>query len=326
MSLRATVTYYYHSGFSVQVEDSLFIFDYWEGAERDAIPDALKITPASLALYKHVYVFISHAHPDHLDPVVFDWRDHEDITYLVSKDMPIGIRGKRLAPLDQLRLNGNVRVTAYESTDLGVSFMVDAYHLRVFHAGDLNLWHWREESSLREIEAAEEAYEKAVAPLKGQHIDLCMFPVDPRMGSLFDAGAQHFLLSTKPRVLIPMHWQGRAEVAADFARRSRNKYSEVLPLTKPGEFAQITFMEKELQIQVVSPDSATSPLFKVEKSSIAPLQGDTGTFITGKTDPLQAFHPEDPFLDSDLPVSLEDEDERGEENPNPYQEGSDPQF
>lgn len=312
MSLRATVTYYYHSGFSVQVEDSLFIFDYWEGSDHDAIPDSMKITLSSLSLYKQVYVFISHAHPDHLDPVVFEWRDHPNISYIVSHDMPIGVRGKRLSPLDQLRLNENVRVTAYDSTDLGVSFMVDAYQLRIFHGGDLNLWHWREESTLREIEAAEEAFNKAVAPLNGQHIDLCMFPVDPRMGYLFDAGAQYFLLATKPRVFIPMHWQERAEVATDFARRARNKYSEVLPLTKPGEFAQITYFEKELQIQVVSPDSATSPLFKVEKSSISPLLQNTGSFPAAPYDPLKAYGEEDPFADSDLPVSLEEPGEEGE--------------
>ncbi|NLB90576.1 MAG: hypothetical protein GX786_05095, partial [Clostridiales bacterium] len=253
MALRASVTYYHHSGFSVQVNEDLLIFDYWEGTDHQDIPEHFKITPNTLSVYANVYVFISHAHPDHLDHIVFDWKDHPNITYVVSYDMPIGIRGKRLAPLDQLRLSDTVRVSAYDSTDLGVSFMVDVDGLRIFHAGDLNLWHWREESTLREIEAAEQAYEKAVAPLIGQHIDICMFPVDPRMGYLFDAGAQHFILATKPRIFIPMHWQNRSEISQDFARRARNKYSDVLSLTKPGEFAQITFEETELQIQVVSP-------------------------------------------------------------------------
>ena len=306
MALHATVTYYYHSGFSLQVENNLLVFDYWEGTDGDAIPQRLKLTSQTLALYENVYVFISHAHPDHLDEVVFQWKDHPSITYIVSNDMPIGIRGKRLASGDQLRLSEKVRVSAYDSTDLGVSFMVDVAGLRVFHAGDLNLWHWREESTLREIEAAEQAYEEAVAPLNGQHIDICMFPVDPRMGYLFDAGAQHFILATKPRVFIPMHWQNRPEIAQDFARRARNKYSEVLPLTRPGEFAQITFEETGLQIQIVSPESATTPMVKVEKSSISPLiSQESGTFSSAAM--LGAYKEDDPFSDSDLPVMLDEE-------------------
>ncbi len=314
MSLQATVTYFFHSGFSVEIGETLLIFDYWEGAHHQSIPDELKITPQTLAMYKKVFVFISHSHPDHLDDIVFTWKDHPDIAYIVSYDMPIGVRGKRLAPQDQLRLSDQVKVTAYESTDLGVSFMVDAFGLRIFHAGDLNLWHWREESSLREIEAAEEAYEKAVAPLTGQHIDLCMFPVDPRMGYLFDAGAQHFLLATKPRLFIPMHWHGRVEVAQDFARRSRSKYTEILPLTQPGEFALLVFDEQELKIQVVSPTSYTSPVKRMDTN---PTSSDPLTYRnTLSPSPIEEFYTkENPFADSDLPVSLEEdpqEDDPGE--------------
>ena len=46
--------------------------------------------------------------------------------------------------------------------------------MNIFHAGDLNLWHWRQESSLREIEAAEEAFRAACEPIPSGVIDLCM--------------------------------------------------------------------------------------------------------------------------------------------------------
>ena len=39
-----------------------------------------------------------------------------------------------------------------------------------------------------EIEAAENAFYEAIEPIKGERIDVCMFPVDPRQGLMYDAG------------------------------------------------------------------------------------------------------------------------------------------
>ena len=218
MEKQLKIVYYYNSGFSVQVGSTLFIFDYWEGENR-SLSASVRIRPELLKAYERIYVFISHAHPDHLDPVVYTWaKEGLPITYIVSSDMPIGTIGKRLAPLQEKQLTQDIWVKAYQSTDLGVAFLVEAYGLRIFHAGDLNLWHWRQESTLREIEAAEKDFYDALEPLKGEHIDVAMFPVDPRQGLMYDAGANHFILTEKPRVFIPMHWQDRPEVAIDFAR------------------------------------------------------------------------------------------------------------
>lgn len=308
MGIRACVTYYFHSGFSVQVDDTLLVFDYWEG-EHGEVPAEFRLTKDSFSTYNQVYVFVSHPHPDHLDSVIFTWLEDSNITYIVSSDMPIGVRGKRIAKGDSLRLSPDVRVTAYGSTDMGVSFLVDVKGLKVFHAGDLNLWHWREESSLREIEAAEKAYEEAVAPILGQQMDICMFPVDPRMGALFDAGANHFILALKPRLMIPMHWQGRSEVAVDFARRARNKATEVIALTKAGEFAQLTFEEKNLVIQIVSPADNTATMPKIERKREDPELAPSMTRdLAESTDvTLDVYNENDPFVDTDLPVALEDD-------------------
>lgn len=307
MELRAAVTYHHHSGFSVQVGGTLLIFDYWQG-EKGELPPPAQITRECFSSYSQVFVFVSHAHPDHLDPVIFSWLEGNPVTYIVSNDTPIGIRGKRMAPGDNLLLAPGVRATAYGSTDLGVSFLVEVGGLSIFHAGDLNLWHWREESTLREIEAAEKAFEEAIKPLIGKHIDLCMFPVDPRMGALFDAGANHFILSVKPRLFFPMHWQGRSEVAVDFARRAHNKTTEVVALTKPGEYAQITFSETSIYMHIVEPpvekkekNKKEENLIKEEVDSL-PQEAAPSAPIT-----LEAYDENDPFVDTDLPVSLDDQ-------------------
>ena len=284
------VTYHYNSGFSIRVGSTLLVFDYWEGENR-RLSEVGRLNQAILSAYEQVWVFISHSHPDHLDPVVYEWRNSlPGINYIVSSDLPIGKRGRRIAPLDELTLTQDLSVRAFESTDLGVSFLVKAYGMNIFHAGDLNLWHWRQESSLREIEAAEEAFYTACEPIPTGEIDLAMFPVDPRQGMMYDAGANHFILTKKPRLFIPMHWQDRPEVAIDFARRARTPQTEVLAMTRPGESATITFEENLLDIHIVEPprDFADFP-------PIAARRPDRRGFGEGG---------EDPFADSDLPVDF----------------------
>lgn len=44
-----------------------------------------------------------------------------------------------------------ISVKAFGSTDAGVSFMVETDGKKVFHAGDLNNWHWEDESTPQEV-------------------------------------------------------------------------------------------------------------------------------------------------------------------------------
>lgn len=284
MAQTATVTYFHHSGFSVAVRDTLLVFDYWRG-EHEELPDYAQLDNRDFEGYKRVLVFVSHDHEDHFDEVIYSW-DHQrlPITYIVSDDLPIGKRGKRVKPGDNLTV-GDVEIQVYSSTDKGVSFYVTVHGLHVFHAGDLNLWHWREESTLREIAQAEKDFYAAMAPIERLPMDIAMFPVDPRMGGLYEAGANYFVMSVKPRLFIPMHWQNRPEVADSFARKGRTKYTEILALTRPRQQAELTFDEENLTIHI---------------SGIMPENSENGD-----TDvKLDAFSANDPFSDTDLPVRL----------------------
>ncbi len=290
MEKQLKIIYHYHSGFSVQVGGTLLVFDYWEGEDR-SLPQVGRITPQFLSAFEQIYVFISHAHPDHLDPIVYLWENEGlPIKYIVAGDMPVGTRGKRISAGQEKQLSDQVSVKAFQSTDLGVAFLVNAYGLHIFHAGDLNLWHWRQESTLREIEAAEQAFYDAVEPIRNEYIDVAMFPVDPRQGMMYDAGANHFILTMKPRVFIPMHWQDRPEVAIDYARRARSSTTEVLALTRPGVVANLTFSDAGLDIHIIEPpkDFDDLPVAARRPEPVAHLPEDG----------------EDPFADSDLPVDL----------------------
>ncbi len=322
MSEPYIITHYYHSGFSVANGDTLLVFDYWRGEEGE-LTDALQLSPDRIRGFAHAVVFISHEHIDHLDPVVFTWKDLTDVTYIVSSDMPVGTRGKRMAPGDEYSPADGVAVTAFDSTALGVSFLVDFRGVKFFHAGDLNFWHWREESTMREIEEADAEFRKAVAPLSRVPVDVAFFPVDPRQGSLYEAGANYFILSVKPRILIPMHYFHRADVALEYARTASCRSTEVIAMPLYGDELTLTADEEGYfdirfsREEDISPEELPAaggppPVPEApEPAAETPVPPPPPEPETPAPVPAPAPAPEpdglldenDPFAESDLPVS-----------------------
>ena len=311
------ITHFYHSGFSVASEHTLAVFDYWRGEHGELTPE-MQLTPDKLRRYDRVFVFISHEHIDHLDPVVFSWSELGNVSYIVSSDMPVGTRGKRMAPGDTLKLSDELTVTAFDSTDLGVSFLADFCGIRFFHAGDLNFWHWREESTMQEIEEADEEFRKAVLPLTREKIDVAFFPVDPRQGTMFEAGANYFILSVKPRILIPMHYFHRSDTAVDYARTASCRSTEVIAMPGFGDRIRIQADEDHyLNVSFVS----ETPELPGEENETAAGPADTGKAEGGNPDASGSPVPgetraelpladadtllseDDPFLESDLPLA-----------------------
>lgn len=60
----------------------------------------------------------------------------------------------------------DLTVEAFGSTDVGISIAVLVDGLKIFHAGDLNFWHWTYESSQEEIDAARELFNDEMTSLK----------------------------------------------------------------------------------------------------------------------------------------------------------------
>ena len=227
------VEYLGGSGFLVTIGETGFLFDASEhGADRRILPGK-----EALAEYKKLYVFVSHRHDDHFSESIYSLCG-ENAVYIVGFDVPQPHRGIRMSPGEHQGF-GSVEVTAFGSTDEGVSFLVECAGITLFHAGDLNLWHWRDESSITEIEAAEKAFYACVEPIPREKIDVAFFPVDPRQGSMYDAGAGYFVMTVKPKILIPMHFQGRADVAVRFAVTGETASTKVVALEEPGDHIEL---------------------------------------------------------------------------------------
>ena len=287
MSKTMTITYYHHSGFSVASENVLLVFDYWTGKAKK-LPEDRQIHADFLARFSEVYVFISHEHEDHYDPIVYTWEQYAPVTYIIADDMPSEARGRRMGPGGEMTLSDHVKVKAFGSTDAGVSFLVDVDGVKFFHAGDLNNWHWREVSTVREIMMAEEDFTQEVAGIISQEIDWCFFPVDPRLGSHYDAGPNYFMMAVKPRILCPMHFWSRGDIITEYARRARTIETEIVPMTIQGQAVRLT-MEDDGFINVNMLNPPVSNPTAVNRGDKVSLDGYEGA---------------DPFHETDMPVDL----------------------
>ena len=227
------------SGFLVAIGETGLLFDASEhGGDKRILPEK-----ETLAQFKKLYVFVSHRHDDHFSETIYDLCG-EDAVYIVGFDVPQPYRGVRMNPGEE-RGFGSVNVHACGSTDEGVSFLVEYAGVTLFHAGDLNFWHWRDESSINEIKAAEKAFYDCVEQIPHKDIDVAFFPVDPRQGSMYDAGAGYFVMTVKPRVMIPMHFQGRGDVAMRFAITGETKHTKIVALEQPGDTIDLSFPDAD---------------------------------------------------------------------------------
>lgn len=227
------------SGFLVAIGETGFLFDASEhGADKRSLPDR-----DALSAFKKLYVFVSHHHDDHFSEAIYDLCG-DDAVYILGFDVPQPHRGERMKPGEE-RGFGPVSVQAFGSTDEGVSFLVEYTGITFFHAGDLNLWHWRDESSITQIETAERAFYDCVEPIPQEKIDVAFFPVDPRQGSMYDAGAGYFVMTVKPRIMIPMHFQGRADVAVRFSLTGETKHTKIVAIEQPGDHIDLSIPDTD---------------------------------------------------------------------------------
>lgn len=205
------VTFLDHSGFLVEFEDAYFLFDYYKGDLPQLDPD------------KKMYIFASHAHYDHYRKDIFKLKqESEQIVFILSSDILTEQKQRNDKKEQQddkkeseiLRMNsdeqveiGAVRVQTLRSTDEGVAFLVDYDGKTIYHAGDLNWWHWEGEPEEENAEMGC-AYQEEIDKIQGRQIDLAFVPVDPRLEQQYCWGLDYFMRHTDTELVFPMHFWG----------------------------------------------------------------------------------------------------------------------
>lgn len=236
---QANIYHLYHSGVAVETDNFLLVFDYYndnsDGQERNLANGV--VTPAEFAEKEQGLVFVSHSHSDHFNPVIFDWQEKADnLKYILSEDVRVmGNKSNyyQLAKYQQLSLPEAV-VTTYGTTDQGVSFLVEVDGLNIFHAGDLNWWHWNKFSP-QERKKEEQDYKRELARLAGQDIDIACVPVDPRLDEHYYRGAQYFAEEIAPQLLVPIHFSDNYSITRRFVNEITDLSVEVAVVEQRGE-------------------------------------------------------------------------------------------
>jgi L-ascorbate metabolism protein UlaG (beta-lactamase superfamily) len=230
------LTYIYHSGYVVEWEQGAIIVDYYKDSHDGYVRRGLPSFPGRL------YVLASHWHPDHFNKIVLEWKNvRPDVRYVFSKDI---LQNRLCAGRDASFLekgeawrDERVRIEAFGSTDVGVSFLIEVEGKKIFHAGDLNNWHWDEESTPEEAAEAERSFLEEIDDLRKVTggVDLAMFPVDCRLGKNYMRGAQQFVDRIQTGIFAPMHFGEKYAEARAFKPYAEHAGCRFAAWTKTGE-------------------------------------------------------------------------------------------
>lgn len=225
------ITYMNHSGFVLELENAVLVFDYYRG-ELPPLPKE-----------KSIYVFSSHAHPDHFQKKIFTWAStYHSITYILSDDIKADGQAERIiyaGPRQEFQVDG-LCISTLRSTDAGIAFLVRAEGKTIYHAGDLNWWHWEEEGPAYN-KMMQRNYQHEIGKLEGEDIDVAFVPLDPRQEEQYYWGLDYLMKHTHTNCVFPMHMWDRYDV---YERLMENEAAagykaKVMHITEDGQTFEI---------------------------------------------------------------------------------------
>jgi L-ascorbate metabolism protein UlaG (beta-lactamase superfamily) len=227
---QTTVWYLRHSGWAVRVGDAVLIFDYQESRGMEDVSDDTPrnlengfIDPEEISDLD-VVVFVSHAHGDHYDPVIFEWQDKiENLTYFIGwEEQPESQCERYTAAAADCHTMAGLRATA-ELADIQV-YTIDSHHdgipevAYLVRYGDWIIYH---NGDYMADYVADYAYLKTIS----DHIDIAFVAGVPSHRWPHLARAVYLAREFDVPVLFPMHFRDLemcesfvADVAAEGVR------------------------------------------------------------------------------------------------------------
>lgn len=224
------VTYIFHSSFAVELERSVLIFDYYgEG------------TLPEFAKEKQVYFLNSHVHPDHFRREILELKEtYQNAEYILSDDIRFRKEEKpgwvhSVKKRSDCEI-GDLKIRTLRSTDEGVAFIVETEGKRIYHAGDLNWWHWEGEDKAWNNNMAAD-YKREIDSIEGLHFDAAFVPLDPRLDAAYYWGMKYFLEHTENKAVFPMHCWEQYEVCQKVINQPKMKglLEPYLPVEYAGQ-------------------------------------------------------------------------------------------
>ena len=200
------ITYLHHSGFICELEDCILVFDYYIDPE-GKLDDLCEVSS------KPLYFFVSHFHADHFNPEINRFESRAE-GYFIHRDCTLTLRNHEMLhcmEVGDFMVTKYFRIKMFGSTDAGGSFLINHPKASVFHAGDLNWWHWEEEDDAYNRMMRGD-YQKEIETLTGEKIDLAFVVLDPRQEEQFYWGFDWYMRHTDTKIVFPMHMWKQYEV------------------------------------------------------------------------------------------------------------------
>lgn len=212
------ITFVHHSCYVVEDDYTQIIFDYTQGT----------LPPKE---DKGRIFVVTHDHGDHFSRRIFSL---EGDLYILHSPIPApaDLPVLRLDPFEKITLQ-DLKIQTSGSTDQGLSIRLTLGGRDVLHAGDLNIWHWPEDSD-QERAQMEKDFAQYLAALEGGPLEVLFFPVDGRLGDAYHLGPVAALEALAPRHFFPMHFTEHPEFLEPFAQSVQPLPSQV-HILKAGE-------------------------------------------------------------------------------------------
>lgn len=254
------ITYIGHSGFLAETQEAYLLFDCIASAEeKEGLPVRHQQYTAGvlpeLDGQKELFVFVSHRHEDHYSHVIWKLKErYPFVRYVIAKDIPFTPNVRRRLGVTETDLprilrayggqeyeilmkNGAVlKIETLFSTDAGVAFYVTVNGQTFYHAGDLNLWVWEEESAAYNKDMTNR-FERELEKLRGRHVDAAFLPLDPRQGADAYRGMDAYLQAMRVNYVFPMHFWNRYEIISQYceARKGEDFIAGVQNIKREGQ-------------------------------------------------------------------------------------------
>ena len=243
------ITYIYHSCCAIEFSNFSVIIDYYIDPAKDG-EEAGWVKQHLLQKDKPLYVLCTHSHSDHFNEEVLLWdKDKDDITYVFSKEVVetlkdnASLKDEKIKYLNKFGTyrDENIMIKAFGSTDAGASFYIEHKKRKIFHAGDLNNWHWNEEVAKDEACVYENQYicELELLSEEVKKVDVAMFPLDPRLGEDFMRGGEQFVNKIKTKNFLPLHFGDNYELIQQFKPIARKAKTKLLKLEHKAQSFEI---------------------------------------------------------------------------------------
>ncbi len=229
------IFYLLNSGFMIKDGKTLMLFDDYDD------PAHIADRAVNAGDFEHLYIFVSHAHFDHFGTHIRAYAKQTS-RYIFSSDIRRTKRVK-IFPANDITFmkkysewqGEGIKVWTYDSTDIGVSFLVETSSGgRIFHAGDFNWWNWEGDNVENQL-LAQKIFLKQLKRMYKLDVDVAFFPVDGRLENTQEMGVTEFIKRTDVKTLVAMHRVGYPEWKPSEKFLAEARDLPVWSPTTPGE-------------------------------------------------------------------------------------------